>query len=68
LGLVDGRNSKLERPETVAGEVERIARGARAGRIHLTTSSGLEYLPRDRAVLKLKLLTRIKDSLMRNAR
>ncbi len=68
LGLVDGRNTKLERPETVAREVERIARGARAGRIHLTTSSGLDYLPRDRALLKLKLLARIKETLTRSAR
>jgi 5-methyltetrahydropteroyltriglutamate--homocysteine methyltransferase len=68
LGLVDGRNTKLERPETVAHAVERIARGAGAGRIHLTTSCGLEYLPRDRASLKLKLLARIKDTLTRSTR
>ena len=68
LGLVDGRNTKLEAPETVARQVERIARGTGAERLHLTTSSGLEYLPRDRAVMKLKLLERIKDTLTRSTR
>ena len=68
LGLVDGRNTKLEAPETVARQVERVARGTGAERLHLTTSSGLEYLPRDRAVMKLKLLERIKDTLTRSTR
>ncbi len=68
LGFVDGRNTKLEAADAVARQVERIAKGTGAARLHLTTSSGLEYLPRDRAVLKLKLLKGIKDRLTGSAR
>lgn len=68
LGLVDGRNTKLESAEAVARQVEAIAKGTGAARLHLTTSCGLEYLPRDRAVRKLKLLKQIKDTLTGSAR
>jgi 5-methyltetrahydropteroyltriglutamate--homocysteine methyltransferase len=60
LGLVDGRNTKLEDVPIVARHLEQIARGTGASRAFLTTSCGLEYLPRDRARLKLKHLEIIK--------
>jgi 5-methyltetrahydropteroyltriglutamate--homocysteine methyltransferase len=66
LGLVDGRNTKLEDPNTAARELERITRGLEPGRMYLTTSCGLEYLPRDRARLKLKHLSTIRKAFLGN--
>lgn len=60
LGLVDGRNTRLEDPGAVARQLEQIAQGANLDRVHLNPSCGLEYLPRDRAQLKLRHLTTIK--------
>ena len=62
LGLVDGRNTRLEDASVVAKQLERIARGAGLDRAYLTPSCGLEYLPRDRALLKLKLLATIRKT------
>ena len=60
LGLVDGRNTKLEEPGSVARQIERLAPKIAGGRVYLGTSCGLEYLPRDRAYAKLELLGRIR--------
>jgi len=64
LGLVDGRNTKLEDPSTLARELERMAARLKASRAYLTPSCGLEYLPRDRALLKLKHLSTIKKAFL----
>jgi 5-methyltetrahydropteroyltriglutamate--homocysteine methyltransferase len=64
LGLVDGRNTKLEDPATVARQMEQIFRKVPAARAYLAPSCGLEYLPRDRARLKLKNLTTIKKTFL----
>jgi 5-methyltetrahydropteroyltriglutamate--homocysteine methyltransferase len=63
LGLVDGRNTRLEDPGTVARQVERIFRAARLPAATLMPSCGLEYLPRDRAQLKLKHLSTLRKTL-----
>jgi 5-methyltetrahydropteroyltriglutamate--homocysteine methyltransferase len=60
LGLVDGRNTRLEDASAIAKVIEKIARGANLDRVWLTPSCGLEYLPRDRAQMKLKLLGDVK--------
>lgn len=60
LGLVDGRNTKLEDPATVAHEIERILPRIRAEFCYLNPSCGLEYLPRDRAYAKLERLSTIR--------
>lgn len=60
LGLVDGRNTKLEDPKAAAQQISDITRRLSGDRTYLTTSCGLEYLPRDRAQLKLKHLSTIK--------
>ena len=62
--LVDGRNTRLEDAGVVAKQLERIARGAGLDRAYLTPSCGLEYLPRDRAQLKLKLLATIQKTFL----
>lgn len=62
LGLVDGRNTKLEEPSTVARQIARLMPKIAGGRAYLGTSCGLEYLPRDRAYAKLELLDRIRTA------
>jgi 5-methyltetrahydropteroyltriglutamate--homocysteine methyltransferase len=60
LGLVDARNTRLEDPAVVARQIERLLPKISGGRAYLGTSSGLEYLPRDRAIAKLELLGAIR--------
>jgi len=60
LGLVDGRNTKLEDVSTVARQVEKLLPRIAGGVTYLSTSCGLEYLPRDHAFAKLQLLARIQ--------
>jgi methionine synthase II (cobalamin-independent) len=60
LGLVDGRNTKLESAAEMARVVERLLPKIKGGRAYLGPSSGLEYLPRDRAAAKLELLGKIR--------
>jgi 5-methyltetrahydropteroyltriglutamate--homocysteine methyltransferase len=60
LGLVDGRNTRLEDPAATVRQLEKLARGADLNRAYLSPSCGLEYLPRDRAQQKLKHLAVIK--------
>jgi 5-methyltetrahydropteroyltriglutamate--homocysteine methyltransferase len=60
LGLVDARNTRLEEPATVARQIEKLLPKIAGGRAYLGTSSGLEYLPRDRAIAKLELLGAIR--------
>jgi 5-methyltetrahydropteroyltriglutamate--homocysteine methyltransferase len=64
LGLVDGRNTRLEDPVSVTRQLERIASSLSSGRAYLNPSCGLEYLPRDRAQLKLKHLTTIRKTFL----
>jgi 5-methyltetrahydropteroyltriglutamate--homocysteine methyltransferase len=64
LGLLDGRNTRLEEPSTVAKQVERLTRGASPASVYLNPSCGLEYLPRDRARLKLQHLSRVKKTFL----
>lgn len=59
LGLIDGRNTKLEDETTVCLLLERLLPAIHADYSYLTSSCGLEYLPRDRALLKLNRLVAI---------
>jgi 5-methyltetrahydropteroyltriglutamate--homocysteine methyltransferase len=60
LGLVDARNTRLEDPAELAHQIDRIRLRVK-GDLYLNPSCGLEYLPRDRALAKLKLLAQIRD-------
>jgi len=64
LGALDGRNTKLDDVEQVASVVGRVAEALNAkgvSEIHLTSSCGLEFLPRDRAKRKLERISEIAD-------
>lgn len=64
FGLLDGRNTRLEDKSRVARQLEGMLKRVSARRNCLTTSCGLEYLPRDRAQAKLRHLTEIKELLV----
>ena len=64
LGLIDGRNTRLEKADVLAREIEEVAAGIQSGSAYLTPSCGLEYLPRDRAQLKLKHLTTVRNTFL----
>ena len=64
LGLVDGRNTKLEDAGDVARQIDRLLPKIQGGRAYLNPSCGLEYLPRDRAFSKLELLAQIRAALV----
>jgi 5-methyltetrahydropteroyltriglutamate--homocysteine methyltransferase len=61
LGLLDGRNTRLEEAEGVAHQIDRILLRVKQGSSYLNPSCGLEYLPRDRALAKLKLLSKVRQ-------
>ncbi len=55
LGLIDGRNTKMEKPAEISRKAEAIINKIKSEKVYITTSCGLEFLPRDRAFNKLKL-------------
>jgi len=58
LGLIDGRNTKLETAETLYPTLDRVL--PRLGdTVYLNPSCGLEFLPRDRARTKLETMARL---------
>ena len=64
IGALDGRNTKLDDTEQVASVVGRIAEALDTkgvGEVHLSSSCGLEFLPRDRAKRKLERMREIAD-------
>lgn len=62
LGLFDGRNTRLERREEIFPLLDRILPALVGDRVHLCPSSGLEYLPRERARAKLEAMRAIRDA------
>ena len=58
LGILDGRNTRMENPDDVARDLSGIMKKLN-GECHVTTSSGLEFLPRDYAIKKLELTSRV---------
>ena len=64
LGLVDGRNTRLEDASAVVRQLEKIAHGADLKRAYLSPSCGLEYLPRDRARQKVRHLAAIRNTFL----
>jgi 5-methyltetrahydropteroyltriglutamate--homocysteine methyltransferase len=67
LGLVDGRNTRLEDPAVLARQLEKLAHGANLSCAYLSPSCGLEFLPRDRARHKLRHLALIRKTFLGSA-
>jgi 5-methyltetrahydropteroyltriglutamate--homocysteine methyltransferase len=57
LGLIDARNTKLERPGDITRSLNLVTQKTPVDRLAVTTSAGLEFLPRDRAQEKLRLMS-----------
>lgn len=55
-GLLDARNTKLEDLDSLAAEIASLADAVGAERLSVSPSSGLEFLPREKARAKLHLL------------
>ncbi len=62
LGIVDGRNTRMEDVPALARLVEPIAAAAREP-LYVTSSCGLEYLPREHARRKLGILVGLRRAL-----
>lgn len=60
LGLLDGRNTKMEDQEDVFRAFDRILTRVSVDHCYLTPSCGLEFLPRDRARRKLEFMTTLR--------
>ncbi len=55
-GIVDARNTRLESAREVADAVKRLEGIVPADRLYVNPSCGLEYLPRETAFEKLKIM------------
>ena len=62
LGLIDGRNTRLETAEAVFPVLDEVLPKLGAGLAYLSPSCGLEFLPRDRARAKLETMRRLRDA------
>ena len=63
FGLIDGRNTRLEKADEILPLLERLLPSVQTEGCFLNPSSGLEYLPRDRAYKKLENMRQLRDSL-----
>jgi 5-methyltetrahydropteroyltriglutamate--homocysteine methyltransferase len=55
-GVIDGRNTRLETASEVADALKRVTARVPAERVYVNPSCGLEYVPRETAFAKLKVL------------
>ena len=68
LGLIDGRNTRMEAAPQVFPILEKILPRLSGGIAYLNPSCGLEYLPRDKAVAKLRLMKELRDTFLQRGR
>ena len=68
LGLIDGRNTKMETKETIFPILERILSKLKGPFAYLNPSCGLEYLPRDKAYEKLCRMKALKEGFFSGGR
>ncbi|MFQ5990125.1 MAG: methylcobamide--CoM methyltransferase [Candidatus Methylomirabilales bacterium] len=64
LGLVDGRNTRMETAEHVFPILDRILPHLPGNVVYVNPSCGVEYLPRDKAVAKLRLMKELKGAFL----
>ena len=63
FGLIDGRNTRMDRTEAILPILQRALPKVKGSPSYLTSSCGLEYLPRDKAQLKLKRMAAVRAEL-----
>lgn len=62
LGLIDARNTKMEREEEIVSLLEEMAPEIDSDKIYLNPSCGLEFLPRKRAIEKMNKMVQIAET------
>ena len=60
FGLIDGRNTRMDRTEEILPILRVALPNVKGSPSYLTPSCGLEYLPRDKAQLKLKKMAAVR--------
>ena len=68
LGIVDARNVRMEPVEQIAKTVTDVSTRVSLDRIHLTPSCGLDYLPRETAIAKLRRMAEGASALKETVR
>lgn len=68
LGLIDGRNTRMEAAPQVFPILEKILPRLSGGIAYLNPSCGLEYLPRDKAGAKLRLMKELRDTFLQRGK
>jgi 5-methyltetrahydropteroyltriglutamate--homocysteine methyltransferase len=63
LGILDGRSTRMEPADGVAGQLNAWLAGRKNATHYVTPSCGLEYLPRPAASAKLRRLVEIRRNL-----
>ncbi|MBM3308949.1 MAG: hypothetical protein FJY77_01725 [Candidatus Altiarchaeales archaeon] len=63
LGILDSRNIRLEKPSVVKARVMQAVKLTSPKNVYINPNWGLELIPREYAVKKLKLLSNIVDEL-----
>jgi 5-methyltetrahydropteroyltriglutamate--homocysteine methyltransferase len=61
FGVLDGRNTRLESADEVAKALSPILKRINISGCHITTSCGLEYLPKHYASRKLELTSQVAE-------
>jgi 5-methyltetrahydropteroyltriglutamate--homocysteine methyltransferase len=59
LGCLDARNTKMEDEREILKLIERVSKKIPPEKIYISPSCGLEFLPHENALKKLKLLSSI---------
>lgn len=59
FGILDGRNTKLESADEVAKKLKEVLNKLNVPEHHITTSCGLEFLPKKYAIKKLELTAQV---------
>ena len=63
LGIIDGRNTKMEEKAVMVNAIESILSKVKSSKAYISSSCGLEFLPRNRAFDKLKLCADIASEI-----
>ncbi len=59
LGCLDARNTKMEDEKEVLKLIDKVSKTIPPDKIYISPSCGLEFLPHENALKKLKLLSSI---------
>ncbi|MEM3452245.1 MAG: hypothetical protein QW835_01285 [Candidatus Hadarchaeum sp.] len=66
LGFIDGRNTKLERPEELLEKLQQMLPSLKGDTVYINPSCGLgDYLPREIAFQKLKVVAAVAEGMRR---